>query len=225
MRKLLYIVLIYGFLTGCSSESVEDNTAPTIPTLSYPLNNQSCTDVILNLEWATSEDNEGDAVSYLIQVAKDAGFTNLFHESTVMGTSKELTFEINEGYYWRVKALDSQNASSNFSNMYRFYSEGEGTENHVPFAAELIAPLEDSFIVSGEVKLEWSAVDLDKDDVLTYDVFIGTSMESLASEVTNSIDTFCNVNAQSGITYYWRVDVKDTKGGIAIGQIWEFTGM
>lgn len=222
MRKLLYILFVYGFVTGCATEDVAENTAPSVPNLIFPTNNQLCTDSTLLMEWSAATDNEGDAVSYVLLVAADAGFTAVFHESTVTQTTKELTFDLNESYYWRVKAIDAQEASSDFTEVHSFYSEGEGTENHVPFSAVLVAPLEESSVASGSVKLEWTATDLDQ-DVLSYDVYIGTSMGTLQIETTNSTDPFYSMNAQSAITYYWRVDVKDSNGAIAIGQIWEFT--
>lgn len=231
MKRVLYILLFCGTLIGCASESgepqVEENTAPGVPSLVFPADNELCTETNLNLQWSAAVDGEGDAIMYLLEVSNDAGFTDVFHESTISQTSKELNFDSGEDYYWRVKAIDDKNASSDFSSVNSFYSEGIGNENHVPFSPGLIAPLQESSIVSGSIKLEWSSVDLDTDDVLTFDVYIGNNSSDLTLESngTDITDTFYTISIGSGITSFWRVDVKDSNGGITIGQVWEFTTM
>lgn len=228
MKKLIYILLLSLVVIGCSTESVEEeigleNTAPSKPVLVTPANNELCTETELNLQWQASIDGEGDVVKYLLQVATDAGFSNIFHESTISQTSKELTFDKSKNYYWRVKASDTEQASSEFSSVYNFYSEGVGVENHVPFSPELVAPAQGVSITSGSIKLEWTATDLDAGDVLSYEVFVGTESDVLQSEASNLTDKFHTVTLNSANTYYWRVDVKDGNGGVTLGQVWKFT--
>ena len=77
--------------------------------------------------------------------------------------------------------------------------------------------------VATTVDLEWSASDVDTSDVLTYDIYWGTSASSLTSSKTNlTTKTAQLTGLQSGTTYYWKVVVKDNKGGETIGQIWNF---
>lgn len=227
MKKIIYIlfsVTVISCSSGSAGEDIfEENTAPSKPFLITPSNNQLCTETELNLQWQTSLDGEGDEVLYLLQVALNADFSAIFHESNVSQTSKKLTFEGGKNYYWRVKALDTKQNSSEFSAVYSFYSEGEGVENHVPFLPELVAPTQASSIAPGFVKLEWTATDLDTEDVLNYEVFLGTSSNALQSKASNLADKFYNIELNSADTYYWRVDVKDGNGGVTIGQVWKFT--
>jgi hypothetical protein len=227
--KKLYILLFVATIIGCTKrtggESIEENFAPNKPILVFPADNELCTDKILKLEWQESLDADGDDVMYLIQVATDAGFTSVFHESTISETFKELTFESSKNYYWRVKAIDELEESSDFSSVNSFYSDGVGVENHVPFSPELIAPSEASSVASGSVKLEWNAIDLDSNDVLNYEVFVGTSKILLESKAKDIGNKFYTTTINTGITYYWRVDVKDSKGGVTIGQVWSFTSL
>ena len=58
------------------------------------------------------------------------------------------------------------------------------------------------------VTLQWTASDADTSDILTYDVYFGT--ENQPTIVTSA-------------TYYWKIVVKDNKGGQTIGQVWIFT--
>jgi hypothetical protein len=226
MKKLLYILLISTAIVGCgggtSDEITDENTAPSVPSLQSPANNALCTELTLNIQWQAAVDGEGDALSYVLQVAKDAGFSNIIHESTISQTSKSLTVDSGENYYWRVKAKDAL-LSSDYSSAYSFYSEGEGIENHIPFAANLVAPSKGSSNAAGTIKLEWNATDLDSNDVLTYDVYVGTASDNLQSEASNVADKFLNTTVNNSGTYYWRVDVKDSNGGVSIGQVWEFS--
>lgn len=227
MKNILYITLFCALIVGCSGggdeEISEENTAPSVPSLIFPVNNQLCTETNLNLQWEASIDNEGDTVEYVLQIATDAGITEIFHESTFSANSKELNFERGVNYYWRVKAKDSQQANSDYSSVNSFYSEGVGSENHIPFSPSLVAPSKGSSIAAGSVKLEWDATDLDTNDVLSYDVFVGNSSVSLQSEATDISNKFINTTLNTSGTYYWRVDVKDSNGGVTIGQVWEFT--
>ena len=226
MKNLLYILLFSAAIVSCGggsdTEITDENTAPSVPSLLSPANNALCTELTLNIQWQAAIDGEGDALSYLLQVAKDAGFSNIVHASTVSQTSKSFTVDGGESYYWRVKAKDAL-TSSEFSSVYNFYSEGEGVENHIPFSPELVAPAMNGAISKGSVKLEWTATDLDSEDVLSYDVFVGTSSNSLQKEGSNLSDKSYTITLNSANTYYWRVDVKDGNGGVTIGQVWEFT--
>ncbi len=55
------------------------NTAPTVPTLTYPTNNLLCIDNVLNFTWNASTDAEGGVITYEIQVSKDNLFTQIAH--------------------------------------------------------------------------------------------------------------------------------------------------
>lgn len=228
MRKIRYITLMSSLFISCGGGGNEpiaepQNTAPSIPSLVAPTNSKLCINNSVTFEWAASTDTEKNPIIYQIQVASD----NLFNQivKTSEGSALSQTFDLEKGkaYYWRVKATDSKNAGSKYSATYSFYTEGVALSNYVPFSPQLVRPVLNSTITSTTATLEWTASDADATDVLSYDVYCGIDNPPTL-KVGNSISTK-SLNVTSLIptkNYYWKVVVKDNKGGETSGQIWEF---
>jgi hypothetical protein len=230
MRNLLYIAAISVSLWSCGGGGGDDpaptpvNTAPTVPTLTYPTNNLLCIDNVLNFTWNASTDAEGGVITYEIQVSKNNLFTQIVHTLTSTTTNKSITLEKGIAYYWRVKATDNKSAASNYSATNQFYTEGFGIVNHLPFSPVLVSPALNSVQTTATVNLQWTASDVDTSDTLTYDVYFGTDTDNLAivSPTNQSANSLSRTVAAS-TKYYWKVTVKDGKGGQTIGQVWNFT--
>ncbi|MDP3358161.1 MAG: SusE domain-containing protein [Lutibacter sp.] len=237
MRNLLYIAILIIGLTSCGGGGDDTpptpvNTAPTVPTLALPANTSLCIDNVVNFTWNASTDAEGGVITYEIQVAKNTLFSPVSHTQTSTTTSKSITLEKGIAYYWRVKATDSKNASSNYSSTFNLYTEGVGITNHLPFSPVLVSPALNKVVKPADyspitelnVILEWTASDVDASDTLTYDVYFGTDKENLpiVSLLNQSTKTYTTQLAAS-TKYYWKVTVKDGKGGQTIGQVWSFT--
>lgn len=220
MKKIIYIIGLTVLFYSCAKEDA--NNAPTIPELVFPANNQACTDLNLTLEWEPSVDSEDDQVSYVLEVSNTVSFSQLLLEEVVEESSKSITVTGDAVYYWRVLSKDNSGATSEYSSVFSFYSETEGIENHVPFATSLVSPSQNEDIASGAIKLEWQGEDLDENDVLTFDVYVGISETMLQNEAMGITNEYYDINVTSG-TYYWRVDVQDSNGAEAIGQVWQFT--
>lgn len=220
MKKIIYTIGLTVLFYSCGKE--DSNSAPTIPELVSPTNNQACTDLNLILQWEPSVDTEGDKISYLLEVSNTVSFSQLVLEEVVEETTKSITVTGDAVYYWRVLARDNSGVSSEYSSIYSFYSETEGVENHVPFAASLLEPSLNDNVTIGDVRLQWQAEDLDENEVLTFDVYIGTSENMLQNEAMGIANNYFDVSVTAG-TYFWRIDVSDVDGAQAIGQVWEFT--
>jgi hypothetical protein len=230
MRNLLYIAAISFSLWSCGGSGGDEptpppvvNTPPTVPTLAYPANNLLCIDNVLNFQWNASTDAEGDAITYQIEVSKNMQFTPLAHNVTSTTASKSITLEKGIAYYWRVKATDNKSASSNYSSIFSFYTEGVGITNHLPFSPVLVSPALNSVQTAASVNLQWTASDVDSNDILTYDVYFGAVNLPLTATTPNHPSTSLNVNLNPSTSYFWKVVVKDGKGGQTIGQVWSFT--
>ncbi|OGS69393.1 MAG: hypothetical protein A3F91_01385 [Flavobacteria bacterium RIFCSPLOWO2_12_FULL_35_11] len=228
MRHLLYIAALSITLWSCGGGGDDPtpppvvNTAPTVPTLTYPTNNLLCIDNVLNFQWSTSTDSQGDAITYQIQVAKDNLFAQISHTLTSTTASKSITLEKGIAYYWRVKATDNKSASSNYSTTFSFYTESVGITNHLPFSPVLVSPVLNSVQTGTSVTLQWMASDVDASNILTYDVYFGTVNPPTIITSANQSAATLTKTVTASTKYYWKVVVKDSKGGQTIGQVWSF---
>lgn len=202
-------------------EKPSSSNPPSVPGLIYPQSNMLCINNVVTFNWKASEDPEGDAIKYEIQVAESSSFSTVLHTETLTGVSR--TFSLNKGqiYYWRVKAIDATNAASNFTNVYQFYTEGEGVTNYIPFLPSVVRPSLNEIVSTQTVTLEWLASDVDTNDTLVYDIYFGEVSNPplvVSGHTTKSYSTTVN----SSKTYYWRIEVKDNSGAKSIGKTWVF---
>lgn len=229
-KSYIYILIVISLVSfscggddGSEEVQVEENTAPTVPTQIFPSNNEICTDNNVVFEWSSSTDAEGDLITYRIEVSEDSSFSILSHVQTIFSESILITLDKGKSYYWRVEAVDSGNATSGYSNVVSFVSEGEGVSNYIPFAPTLVAPALNAEIEGTDVLLSWTAADADSDP-LTFDVYFDTNENPTTKVSENQTGTTYNATALTAATkYYFKVVVKDDKGATSIGQVWSFT--
>lgn len=229
MKNFIYLSIIGLLFAACGSGGGDDpvtpvvNTAPTVPALASPTDNKLCLDNTVVFQWNASSDTEKDAVVYQIQVAKDNGFTQIV--SNLDGTSNltnTATLDKNTAYYWRVKATDAKGLASAYTATYKFYTAGVAVVNHLPFAPALAQPAINSVLNTTTAALTWTASDVDVSDVLKYDVYFGTVNPPTEKIAENIATLTTTVTIEPTKQYFWRVVVKDDKGGETIGQIWKF---
>jgi hypothetical protein len=228
-KSYLYLTFVLFILVSCGKGDEPgviqepENTAPTAPSLVYPSNNTVCIDNNIVFEWNTSTDVEGNRITYVLEIAENSSFSPLLETHNSFASSKLITLTRGEAFYWRIKAVDSRAAESGYSSVSQFLTEGDGASNHLPFAPTLVAPALNSEIDGTSTTLSWSATDVDG-DTLTYDVYLDTNSDpiTLVSQ-DQSITTFDATNLSAASTYYFKVVVKDGKGGVSIGQVWSFT--
>ncbi|RED47848.1 fibronectin type III domain-containing protein [Seonamhaeicola aphaedonensis] len=231
-KAYLYLVVFTSILMSCSGGGDGDgggpdpdveNTAPTVPTLVYPLSNTLCIDNNVVFEWNASTDSEGNAITYRVEVSENSNFSTLSHDLSSSTTSRVISLEKGKSYYWRLKARDVKGAESGYSSVSQFLTEGDGVSNHLPFAPELVAPAMNSEIDGTSTTLSWTASDVDG-DTLSYDVYLDTN-SSLSTKVSEgqSGTSYDATGLSAASTYYFKVVVKDGNGGATIGQVWSFT--
>lgn len=232
MKKLIYVITIGLVVCSCGGSGGDEpktstppveNNAPSVPSLVAPVNNALCIDNEVEFKWNAATDADSDAISYEIQIANDTQFSQIAHTFKGETINKTVSLEKGVAYYWRVKAIDSKNASSSYSSVYNLYTEGEGDSNHLPFSPTLISPALNTVILESTATLEWSASDVDGNDILSFDVYFGTSNPPTQKQVENQTSNTLSVSLEPSINYYWKVVVKDGSGGETIGQIWNFT--
>lgn len=231
MRKIIYLASIALLFISCGGGGSDEplptpepaNTAPTVPTLVAPATSSLCINNIVAFEWSASTDTENNPIVYQLQIATDNQFGQIVSTSEISSRTHSVTLDKGKAYYWRVKATDSKNASSEYSGTFSFYTEGVAVANHLPFLPEVIQPETNTTITGTTAVLKWFASDADASDVLTYDVYLGTTNPPTVKVAENrATSIFEAVSLQAATQYYWRIVVKDNKGGETRGQVWNF---
>ncbi|WP_418262505.1 fibronectin type III domain-containing protein [Flavobacterium faecale] len=228
-KTYLYLVVILGFMVSCGGgddnaiEETPENRPPSVPVQVYPLNQTLCINNFVDFQWNKSQDLDNDLLSYKVEISENSGFTSIVQTKTVTALSTTMSLDKGKVFYWRVKAIDTKNAQSDFSSANQFLTEGEGVTNHLPFSPDLITPVHDGIIDGTSTSLRWSASDVDNDS-LTFDVYLDTASTPLTKVSENQTGTTYNAsNLIAATTYYFKVVVKDGKGGETIGQVWSFS--
>lgn len=230
MKKLIVFVAIITILSSCGGGNNDQpndppsatNSAPGMPSLSAPTNNLLCIDNVVHFQRTASTDPDSDAVVYDFQIAADSQFSqNVQNFNGLSSTTKDVTLEKGVAYYWRVKAKDSKNESSSYSTIYSFYTEGVGVLNHLPFTPTLVAPILNTTVQGTSIELKWTANDVDNDP-LNFDIYLDTMNPPTTKVTENQSETSLNQSLEPSKNYYWRVVVKDGKGGQTRGQVWNF---
>jgi hypothetical protein len=226
MKKFIYLSIIGLLLISCGggddSAAEQVNVAPTVPTLSLPVDNKLCVNNTVTFQWNTSNDANKDVITYQIQVSKDNAFTQVVKTLEVTSNNTSAELEKNTAYYWRIKATDSKGLSSAFSSVFKLYTTGDAVVNHLPFAPELIEPAINSALSATTATLKWNATDVDATDVLTYDVYFGTTNPPTAKVSEKTSSKSFDVTLEASKEYFWKIIVRDNKGGETVGQVWKF---
>ncbi|SIT11584.1 hypothetical protein SAMN05421766_11117 [Zobellia uliginosa] len=230
MRAIIIFLLATTIFWSCSSSSDDgaekgtlpiDNKAPLpVTELLFPPNNMLCSDNVLEFQWEKAQDPNEDPLTYILEVATDDQFTEAaIFDSASNATT--ITLDKNQIYYWRVAAKDPFNLIGPHSKASKFYTEGFGETNHLPFMPDLVAPDTNEMVDEGIVKLDWTGGDVDGDP-LAYDIYFDTKNPPENKIGSNESKSSIEVNVLPASTYFWRVRVKDGKGGEAIGHVWSF---
>ena len=228
MKNFIYLSIIGLLFMSCSKgggdETVVEikNTAPTVPVLISPTDNKLCVDNTVTFQWNNSTDASTDVITYQIQIAKDNQFSQIIKTAEGTRNSQTSALDKNTAYYWRIKATDNKNLSSDYSVTYKFYTSGDAIINHLPFAPEVVSPILNSSINPGTTTLSWTASDVDTTDKLVYDVYFGTTNPPTQKVFENNNSKTVDVTTSTVQQYYWKIVVKDNKGGETIGQVWKF---
>lgn len=222
MKNIIYLIVVSFSMVSCGRGSDGGgtilttpepmNSKPTNPSITYPTNNSLCIDNSLIFEWNPSTDSDGDAIFYQLQIATDNLFSeNLQSINNISSTATQLSLDRGIAYYWRVKAVDSKNASSDYSSIFQFYTEGDGEFNHLPFSPSIVSPDLNAIVQTENVTLSWMASDVDNNP-LTYDVYFNTVNPPVLIISENQSELTFDVNLSSSTDYFWKIVVKDDKG-------------
>ncbi|WP_163411329.1 fibronectin type III domain-containing protein [Flavobacterium ajazii] len=224
MKKFIYLTIISFLFVACSNggDDENQNETPNVPKIISPANNKLCINNYVAFEWEYLKKPNNDLIIYQIEIAKDNQFNQIVETLETESNYTEIELELNTAYYWRIKTVNSEGISSKYSKTYKFYTEGETIVNHLPFSPELISPAINTTLNATTATLKWNAADVDSYDFLSYDVYFGTANPPVTKISENNTTKTIDVTLQPSKEYFWKVVVKDGKGGETVGQIWRF---
>ncbi|WGH74681.1 hypothetical protein P8625_11370 [Tenacibaculum tangerinum] len=232
MKRILKIVGLFSttvLLFNCGGGSGNGgneevvNEAPSKVTLTYPTQNLLCIDNTIPFDWSDATDPNQDNISYKVEIATNRELTNIVKSQTSTTSTATILLDKGKAHYWRVTAVDSKGKEGAPSEVFAFYTKGEGETNIAPFTAELVKPEDEGTISGATIILEWKGADSNTSDTLTYDVYFGEEANPTTLKQENLNTNTLEVSVETGKTYYWKVNTKDNFGAKSIGQIWSFT--
>ena len=214
MKKISYFLIIVISLFILSSCG-ETNIPPSIPSNPEPANGETSVPLNPVLSWYTFDEENDEILSYLY-FGKSS--SPVLIEKDLEVFKYELgTLEPGTTYYWKVVVKDSNGGMAE-SPIWNF------TTTHIPNEPKVVYP-ENNIVLNNykEVVLRWEAVDPDNDK-LKFDIYFGTNitdLKVLAKDYEKS--EYKLPVLKESTTYYWKVIVKDGKGGVKEGAVWSFT--
>ena len=179
--------------------------APTVPVLVSPANNSTGQPIAINLTWNSS----ANAVSYRVQVATDAAFTNIIvNDSLVGGTTKAISgLTNNTQYWWKVNAKNFYGTSA-FSGAFTFTTTIVGINiysTELPEKVKLYSNYPNPFNPS--TKIRFDIPQLSGNNNVSLEVFnsAGQKVKELINQPMTAGKyeiTFDAVNLSSGFYFY-----------------------
>jgi len=191
--------------------------APDVPQSPVPEDGEENVSIdSLILQWSC-QDPDGDSLIYDLYLGTepDPPYRARIESDSGSASYSASDLEPEATYFWRVVAYDTHNASS----VGPIWSFSTTRLPAVPFNP---SPKDGATEVDLKPVLKWESFDLDG-DALTYDVYFGTTDNPPLGAEDLSTNTYIPGDLASNTVYYWKVVVKDGKGGIVEGPLWSFT--
>jgi hypothetical protein len=203
---------VWTFTTGTS------NYPPLPPASPTPADNATSVSVVFPALYWTVGDPEHQAITSDVYfgtsptpplVASDLGTPSYPLPRLDYGTL----------YYWRIVARDALGAETQ-GDLWSFWTR---PENYPPTTPTNPSPANNASGVSLAPTLAWASSDPDADDILTFDVYFGSSSPPplVASNVTSKSYALTGLSYLTA--YYWKIVARDNHGAEAAGSEWSFT--
>jgi formylglycine-generating enzyme required for sulfatase activity len=199
--------------------SAMPNSPPAVPSSPSPANAATSVSISPTLSW-TCSDSDGDVLSY------DVFFSTSNPPTTQVATAQVGTILPRAGlansrtYYWKVNVKDSKGAGTS-GTVWSFTTVS--VANNPPAVPSSPTPANAAMEISTSPTLSWTCSDPDG-DVLTYDVYFGTSNPPTNQVATGqSVASLSRSGLSNSTTYHWKVVAKDNKGASTSGSVWSFT--
>jgi len=220
-------VLLTFTLVLWSCSSTPAPLDPSTPSLSFPINEETCLEGTsindsqssLEFRWNAAQNAE----SYRLDIKNLS--TNQKESFNTSGTSYSATLLTGTPYSWNITAVGEEGSEPASSVSWKFYLAGAGITNYTPFPSELLAPRSGSSVtpVDGNITLTWNGADVDG-DLDYYELYLDTADATTLVQQVNaeSSTTAFIVAVESSTTYSWKVIAVDANGNKSNSGVYSF---
>lgn len=217
-----FLLLILGTLIffSCSDDKDIKNLAPTSPTIYFPLDASKDVTSDVVLKWKESTDPEKASVKYDIYLSTKDELTD---EDIKSNDQKETTYKTTLGghktYFWKIVAKDDA-GGKNESKICSFT-----TSNSLPSTVSNLFPENEAINLPREFSVKWDASSDIDNDSFSYTLYLGKKADLKVDDIKakDITETEFKVSLDRLTQYFWKVETKDSQGGINSSIIQSFT--
>jgi hypothetical protein len=195
-----------------------DNNPPNVPSNPEPSNGSTNVYISVDLNW-TGGDPDGDPVTFDIYFGTMSPPEKIITNQSATNYDPG-TLNYSTNYYWKIIAWDNQSASTE-GPQWEFITEVKpNSPPNVPYNE---TPVNQSMNVILNTGLTWDGGDPDGEDIVTYDVYFGTSNIPPKVASNQSATSYNPGTLEYDTIYYWRIVAWDNNGASSNGGLWHFT--
>ncbi len=206
---------VWSFTTTAAA-----NRSPYEPSSPRPGNGATRQDTSLVLSWSGGDPDSGDVATYDIYfgIMADPPLVWAGLDTTAYNPG---SLNLLTEYFWKVIARDNHGDSA-VGPVWNFTTIAESDTNHPPYVPS--DPLPDSAATgrSRHTVLGWTGGDPDSGDVVSYDVYFGTSVSPPLVVENHPVNNFEPGILGYDVEYFWRIVARDNHSAIAEGPVWRF---
>jgi len=212
-----------------NSVTVNFNRSPNKPSLNFPINGISTNDTTPDFQWYSASDDDGDSLTYKIEVDDNSNFLSpIIMSSNIAAIEYIPIIDLGHGeYFWRISANDGLKFSA-WSSTFTFLVDLIPPDAVASFSAVIGS-------YNGTINLSWNAPGNNGSigniisgkyyiRFATYSVLTETDWQnSFLSEETiskyliiqNETQAYIVDNLNDGTSYYFSVKTQDDAGNIS----------
>jgi hypothetical protein len=196
---------------------VGDNTPVFVPNTPNPANASTNVDIRKQLSWVGGDANPFDTVTYDVYFGTTSPPPKVASNIST-ATYNPGTMSYTSHFYWKVVSWDNH-GTTGAGPLWEFTTRA----NHAPNTPSNPNPANSSTNIPTNMHPTWTGGDQDQGDVVTYDVYFGTTNPPPKVASNQSTNTYIPATMEYVTNYYWKVVAWDNVGLSAAGPLWQFT--
>jgi len=206
-------------LDGPVTYTAPPNSAPDMPQNPSPANGATGVYQPVTLSVAVS-DIDDDTMTVTFFDASDDSVIDT-DAGAPSGSRAEVSWSglaADTTYSWYAEADDGE-----FSTRSNTFSFTTAPPNSAPNPPSNPSPVNHATGISIDADLSWTGGDPDGGDMVTYDVYFGTSATPPLVWQDQTGTTYDPGALSYNTKYYWKIIAEDNHGAPAVGPVWDFT--